>query len=72
MKELVKYTKNIGNLIFNFIKIDPDLLTGKGKKSIIYSEEFEKDEDTNGHIDLIYSLANCRSLNYKLEPMDWL
>jgi len=35
-------------------------------------EEFEKDEDSNGHIDLIYSMANCRSSNYKLTEMDWL
>ncbi len=35
-------------------------------------EDFEKEEDNNGHIDLIYSMANCRSTNYKLTPMDWL
>ena len=35
-------------------------------------EECEKDEDSNGHIDLIYSMANCRSSNYKLTEMDWL
>ena len=29
-------------------------------------EEFEKDEDQNGHIDLIYSMANLRARNYKL------
>lgn len=36
------------------------------------AEEFEKDEDQNGHIDLIYSMANLRSSNYKLDPMDWI
>lgn len=36
------------------------------------AEEFEKDEDENGHIDLIYALANCRSASYKLAPMDWI
>ena len=35
-------------------------------------EEFEKDEDANGHIDFIYAMANCRSSNYKLTPMDWI
>ena len=35
-------------------------------------EEFEKDDDQNGHIDLIYSMANLRASNYKLEPMDWM
>lgn len=39
---------------------------------VIKPEEFEKDEDTNGHIDLIYALSNCRALNYNLEYMDWL
>lgn len=29
-------------------------------------EVFEKDEDDNGHIDLIFALANCRASNYKL------
>lgn len=36
------------------------------------AEEFEKDNDANYHIDFIYSLANCRAINYKLDPMDWL
>ena len=35
-------------------------------------EEFEKDNDQNFHIDFIYSLANCRATNYKLEPMEWM
>lgn len=36
------------------------------------AEEFEKDDDANGHIDFIYSMANLRAVNYKLEQMDWL
>lgn len=39
---------------------------------MICPEEFDKDEDQLGHIDLIYSMANLRSLNYSLEPMDWI
>jgi hypothetical protein len=35
-------------------------------------EEFEKDDDQNGHIDLIYSMANLRARNYTLEELDWL
>ena len=30
------------------------------------AEEFEKDEDSNGHIDLIYSMSNLRCRNYGL------
>lgn len=36
------------------------------------SEEFEKDEDVNYHIDFMAALGNCRAINYKLEPMDWI
>jgi len=39
---------------------------------VIAPEEFEKDDDKNYHIDMIYAMANCRSSNYKLDPMDWL
>jgi ubiquitin-activating enzyme E1 len=39
---------------------------------LITPEEFEKDCDTNYHIDFIYSLANLRASNYKLDPMDWM
>jgi len=35
-------------------------------------EEFEKDEDENFHIDLIYSMANIRASNYSLAEMDWI
>ena len=41
-------------------------------KSVIFPQEFEKDNDKNFHIEFIYSLANCRASNYKLEPMDWM
>lgn len=35
-------------------------------------QEFEKDDDTNFHIDFIYACANCRCSNYTLDPMDWI
>ena len=35
-------------------------------------EEFEKDEDSNFHIDFIASAAFCRAKNYGLAPMDWM
>jgi ubiquitin-activating enzyme E1 len=38
----------------------------------IKPEEFEKDNDLNYHIDSIYSMANLRATNYKLDPMDWI
>lgn len=39
---------------------------------LLQPELFEKDNDANFHIDFIYSMANCRSTNYKLDPMDWI
>jgi hypothetical protein len=41
-------------------------------KSELKVEEFEKDEDENCHIDLIYAMANIRAANYSLTPMDWI
>lgn len=38
----------------------------------VQPEQFEKDNDANFHIDLIYALGNCRAVNYKLDPMDWI
>ena len=35
-------------------------------------EEFEKDEDSNFHIDFIHSAGNARALNYGLKEMDWI
>lgn len=35
-------------------------------------EEFEKDDDSNFHIDFIHAAANLRSSNYQLKPMDWI
>lgn len=32
--------------------------------------EFEKDDDTNFHIDFITAASNLRALNYKIEPAD--
>lgn len=42
------------------------------EKSLVRSDEFEKDNDANFHIDFMYSLGNCRASCYKLEYMDWI
>lgn len=44
----------------------------KYEDTVIAGEEFEKDEDSNFHIDFMAAMGNCRALNYKLEPMDWI
>lgn len=47
------------------IKPQPD-------KALIHPEQFEKDNDQNFHIDVIYAMGNCRAVNYKLDAMDWI
>lgn len=44
----------------------------EGKKLTCLVNEFEKDEDSNCHIDFIHACANIRSANYTLESMDWI
>eukprot|EP00331_Platyophrya_macrostoma_P003474 CAMPEP_0176424196 /NCGR_PEP_ID=MMETSP0127-20121128/10705_1 /TAXON_ID=938130 /ORGANISM="Platyophrya macrostoma, Strain WH" /LENGTH=779 /DNA_ID=CAMNT_0017805231 /DNA_START=99 /DNA_END=2438 /DNA_ORIENTATION=- len=63
----------VQNLMKDLKKISEQLPKSKeGKILCCLPEEFEKDNDENFHIDIIYSMANCRSSNYKLEPMDWI
>jgi hypothetical protein len=38
-----------------------------GKKFTLNVQEFDKDDDASGHVDLIYALANLRAENYSLE-----
>merc|ERR1712142_1322807 len=38
----------------------------------ITPEEFEKDDDSNGHIDFIVATSNLRATNYSIEPADRL
>lgn len=38
----------------------------------LFNETFEKDDDSNGHIDFISSAANIRALNYQIETKDKL
>jgi hypothetical protein len=40
--------------------------------TVIGAEEFEKDNDSNFHIDFMHAMANCRAASYKLDPMDWI
>eukprot|EP01046_Picozoa_sp_COSAG06_P022250 COSAG06_NODE_1714_length_8624_cov_12.847977_1_plen_2251_part_00 len=35
-------------------------------------QEFEKDEDANGHVDFLHAAANLRARSYGLPPMDWI
>ena len=39
-------------------------------KSAFSPAEFEKDDDTNYHIDFIHSFSSLRARNYKIEECD--
>jgi ubiquitin-activating enzyme E1 len=36
----------------------------------LHPEDFEKDDDTNGHIDFIHACSNLRARNYKIQECD--
>ena len=36
----------------------------------MHPEDFEKDDDTNGHIDFIHACSNLRARNYKIKECD--
>jgi len=40
--------------------------------TVVKAEEFEKDDDSNCHIDFMHAMSNCRAASYELDPMDWL
>lgn len=46
-------------------------LASKVNKSQIQPAEFEKDDETNFHIDFIHSTACCRARNYKITECDF-
>lgn len=59
---------------FNPAEIEKEinLIKSKNVAIAINVQEFEKDNDQNFHVDFLHSMANCRALNYKLEPMSWI
>lgn len=62
-------------MLADFKKLYSTLAIDKTKnieEFFVRKEDFEKDNDANYHIDIIHSMANCRSGCYKLEEMDWL
>lgn len=44
----------------------------KDSVPLLKVEEFEKDDDSNFHIDFIHAGGNARALNYGLPVMDWI
>ena len=63
--EEMKYNKELINML-------KDDKLGFNKMKPLTSVEFEKDDDTNFQIDVIYAMSALRCRNYKLEIMDWI
>lgn len=55
------------NIIYNKIEEIANLLKIK-----LFTNEFEKDDDTNYHIDFIHAFSNLRAENYKIKIVDKL
>jgi hypothetical protein len=54
------------------IKLVKDDKLGFGNMKPFTAVEFEKDDDTNFQIDIMYAMSALRCRNYKLEIMDWM
>ena len=64
-KEEILYNKELINLV-------KDEKLGFNKMKPLTSVEFEKDDDTNFQIDIMYAMSALRCRNYKLDIMDWM
>ena len=64
-KEEILYNKELINLV-------KEEKLGFSKMKPLTSVEFEKDDDSNFQIDIIYAMSALRCRNYKLEIMDWM
>lgn len=56
--------------IIEQLSLDLDALSEKVKKDNFQPAEFEKDDDTNHHIDFINATANLRATNYEIKNCD--
>lgn len=54
--------------LFNKLPNDKD--TVSGLCSSVIPADFEKDDDSNRHIDFIVACSNLRAANYGIEPAD--
>ena len=61
-------------IVYNkeLISLVKDEKLGYNKMKPLTSVEFEKDDDTNFQIDIIYAMSALRCRNYKLDIMDWI
>ncbi|CAI7723596.1 ubiquitin-activating enzyme E1, putative [Plasmodium vivax] len=71
--------KNLNNISISFL--DDEKIMQDFCKELLHIEcanvkvspiEFDKDEETNMHVNFIYAFANLRAINYKIETCDKL
>eukprot|EP00826_Nyctotherus_ovalis_P044102 TRINITY_DN4733_c0_g3_i1.p1 TRINITY_DN4733_c0_g3~~TRINITY_DN4733_c0_g3_i1.p1 ORF type:complete len:529 (-),score=187.98 TRINITY_DN4733_c0_g3_i1:63-1649(-) len=71
--EELKFDPNDVNvLVSQWKELTAKLPKKEGGGEIVKPEEFEKDVDSNHHIDFLHAMANLRARNYKLEEMSWI
>jgi hypothetical protein len=72
------YKTIISRVFTDEIKYEFDKQDKKSKLSFLMNylkhikfniEEFEKDDDTNSHIDFIMAASNLRAINYQIKPI---
>jgi len=71
-EETEKASDEYLEMLVTLEKLMKEYLSNDKNQKQFTAEEFEKDNDANYHIDIIYSMAGLRCRNYKLEEMDWL
>jgi len=73
-KEEKRENKEKDEVLFNkeLINLVKDEKLGFNKMKPLTSVEFEKDDDTNFQIDIMYAMSALRCRNYKLDIMDWM
>ncbi len=72
-EEEPKYDPNdINALMAEWKELVSKLPAKKEGSTVVFPAEFEKDVDTNQHVDFLHAIANLRARNYKLEEMNWI
>ena len=72
-KEITVETSSIEQLTVELIDEMENKITEMVTSDLsIKPESFEKDDDTNFHIDYIYAMANCRAACYGIKAISWM
>lgn len=61
--KIAKDDKELATIPLASIEINKNL-----SNTVLFPQEFEKDDNSNWHIDYITSASNCRAINYSIKP----